>query len=330
MSLAQLRNSMGSSLQKLKQSAEQVKEKDTRFWSPTFDKEKGTGSAVIRFLPAPQGEELPQVKVYSHAFSGPTGKWYVENSLSTIGKRDGVGRVNYLLWNSGIESDKEIGKKQKRKVSYYSNILVINDAGNPENNGKVFLYKYGPQIAEILESAMFPKDETVDTPINPFDPWEGADFAFRIYGKKMPDSRTGQPILVPSYEKSSFKAPSSIGDDDVIEGFWKQCHSLAAFIAPDQFKSEEELNKRLFEVLGPTVGSGIQTVEGWGNKSSAESTENRTAPKSQPKPAKVEEEFDDIPDFDQDPPKAASPAAKPAEKKTEESSDLEFLKSLMD
>lgn len=323
MSLQNLKNNLSTGLQKLKQQAEtKTKANDDRFWKVSFDKEKGTGGAVIRLLPAPQGEEFPFAKVYSHAFQGPTGKWFVEKSLTTIGKRDALGLLNWKLWNSGVESDKTVASKLKRKVEYTTNILVINDPANPDNNGKVFLMKYGPQIHEIFETAMFPQEGAVDAPLNPFDPWEGADFVFRVYGKKIPDSRTGKQIIVPSYEKSSFKAPSVIGSDDKIEEVWKQCYPLQPFVAPELFLSEEEFKKKLFDVLGPTVGSGIPVVEGWAQQST-HSVENRATPKN------AVAEFDDVPDFDVG--VAPAPKRTPAPALVEEGDDddIAFLKGLL-
>lgn len=265
MSLAALKKNRDSVLAKLQgaaktsESSGNSSRNDDRFWAPFFDKERGTGGAVIRFLPAPDGEDLPWAKVFSHAFKGPTGKWYIENSLSTIGKHDAVGNMNSRLWNSGVESDKDVARSMKRKTAYYSNVLVIKDPANPENEGKVFLYKYGPMIFEMLNAKMFPAADDVDDrePMNPFDAWDGADFVIKIVGKKIGKD------LVPNYEKSYFKDPSAISDDDdEIERIWSKAHSLTAFTDPKNFKTPEELSKKLFEVLGPTVGSGVPVLEG--------------------------------------------------------------------
>jgi len=222
-------------------------------------------------MPAPEGEDLPWVKVFKHAFKGPTGKWYIENSLSTVGKSDCVGSMNSRLWNSGIESDKDVARGMKRKTEYFSNVLVIKDPANPENEGKVFLYKFGPMIFEMVNAKMFPDEIDGDEAINPFDAWTGADFVIKITGKKIGLD------LVPNYEKSYFKDASPIDqDDDVIEAHWQKCHSLAAFVDPKNFKTEEELKKKLFEVLGPTVGSGISVLEGVVDPAP---TQTRAAPK---------------------------------------------------
>jgi hypothetical protein len=328
MSLESLRKNMSGNLQRLKQSVEASKSTkpaaDSRFWKPTFDKEKGTGGAIIRPMPAPNGEVDHFVKVYSHAFQGSNGKWYIENSLSTIGKRDCMSSLGYRLYNSGIDSDRLLQKPMKRKVKYYTNVLVKNDPAFPENNGKVFLFEYGAQLNELWENAMFPPEDSLDQadPIDVFNPWEGADFVIKMYGKTIPGSN-GKQILVPSYEKSTFKAPSELGDDEQIEALWKQCYSIKEFISEDKFKSDDELKKRLVEVLGLSVGSGIPTVEGW------------SAPvEEEPKPVvRPTESFDDVPELEETPPpKASKPAAKSVSKPApvEEDEDIAFLKSLMD
>ena len=335
MSLADLKASMGGSLAKLKDAtAKKEKEADNRFWSPTFDREAGNSNAIIRFLPAPQGEEFPFVKVYSHAFQGGTGKWYIENSRSTLNERDAVSNLNYRLWNSGVESDKIAGRPLKRKVNYYANVLVINDQMKPENNGKVFLFKYGSQIAGIVEDAMFPKTTNTndefsdDNPkiveaINPFDPWGGSNFVIRMNSKEMPDTRTGKTIIVPTYDKSSFKTPSAMAEtDDEIEAIWSKAHSLAAFVAEDQFKSNEALAKRLYEVLGDTIGSGIKVVEGFSRPTEIAAVQQ--AP----------EQFDDVPPFAKAETKSTqAPAASKAKSEPVKSGsseeDLDFLKNLL-
>lgn len=265
MSLAELRKKSQGALETFKKTMSEEKSNggggDNRFWKPFFDKEKGAGYSVIRFMPAPEGEDYPWVKLFSHGFKGPTGKWYVENSLTTLPGRteDPVSQLNRSLWNSGIESDKQVARDQKRKTKYYANIMVVEDKENPEAVGKVFLYQFGPKIYEMLEDAMNPDtDSDPDlTPLNPFDPWGGADFVIKAKGQQLGTA------IVPNYDKSYFKAPAAMGDDDLIEARWKECHSLQEFVQPKSFKTFEELQKRLFEVLGPTCGSGVPTVEGW-------------------------------------------------------------------
>jgi hypothetical protein len=211
---------------------------DDRLWKPEMDK-TGVGSAVIRFLPAPEGEELPWAKMYSHAFQGPGG-WYIENSLTTIGQKDPLGEYNRELWNTGSETNKEIVRKQKRKLSYYSNIYVVKDPVNPANEGKVFLFKYGKKIFDKIMEAMQPEFED-ETPINPFDFWQGANFKMKIVKK---DGYW-------NYDKSEFdRVAPLLDDDDAMEAIWKKEYSLTAVTAPDQFKSYEELERRMNMVLG--------------------------------------------------------------------------------
>ena len=211
---------------------------DERLWKPEVDK-TGNGFAVIRFLPAPDGEELPWAKMYSHAFQG-NGGWYIENSLTTIGGKDPLGEYNRELWNTGTEANKETVRKQKRKLNYYSNIYIVKDPTNPQNEGKVFLFKYGKKIFDKIMEAMQPEFED-ESPINPFDLWQGANFKLKIVKK---DGYW-------NYDKSEF-GPSEplLSDDDAMEALWKKEYSLAAVTAPDQFKSYEELEKRLKMVLG--------------------------------------------------------------------------------
>ena len=216
---------------------------DERLWKPELDK-SGNGYAVIRFLPAPEGEELPWVKLWKHAFQGPTGKWYIENSLTTLnGGKDPVSEYNSQLWNSGLESDKEIARKQKRKLEYYSNIYVVSDSKHPENEGKVFLFRYGKKIFDKMMAAMQPEFED-ETPINPFDFWEGANFKLKI---RKVDGYW-------NYDASSFENVSPLKDnDDELNTIWKNQYSLQEFLAPTNFKSYDELKKRLDDVLSGTV-----------------------------------------------------------------------------
>ena len=221
---------------------------DDRFWKPEMDK-TGVGSAVIRFLPAPDGEDLPWVKMYSHAFQGPGG-WYIENSLTTVGQKDPVSEYNRELWNSGSEKDKETVRKQKRKLNYYSNIYVVKDPAHPENEGKVFLFKFGKKIFDKILNSMQPEFED-EEPINPFDFWTGANFRMKI--------RKVEGYW--NYDKSEFDRSSALlDDDDALEAIWKKEYSLSAIVAPDQFKSYDELKKRLDYVLGTKGSSRMQSV----------------------------------------------------------------------
>jgi hypothetical protein len=222
---------------------------DERIWKPQMDK-SGNGFAVIRFLPAPEGEDLPWAKVWNHAFQGPTGQWYIENSLTTIGQNDPVSEMNSAYWNSGVESDKEIARKQKRKLQYFANILVVKDGANPANEGKVFLYRFGKKIFDKCMEAMQPAFED-ETPLNPFDFWEGADFKLKL--------RKVEGYW--NYDKSEFDKPSPIFDnDDEIETLWKTQYSLKEFTSDSNFKSYDELKTRLDTVLAGTTSVGNVTT----------------------------------------------------------------------
>ena len=211
---------------------------DERTWKLDVDK-SGNGYAVIRFLPAPEGEDLPFVKLYSHAFQGPGG-WYIENSLTSLGQKDPVSEYNTQLWNNGTDAGKETARKQKRKLTYMSNIYVVKDPANPENEGKVFLFKYGKKIFDKLTAAMQPEFEDEEA-IDPFDFWQGANF--KLKAKNVAGYR--------NYDSSEFAAVSPLlDDDDALEGLWKKQFSLAEIVAADQFKSYEDLKKRLEYVLG--------------------------------------------------------------------------------
>ena len=211
---------------------------DDRIWKLDVDK-SGNGYAVIRFLPAPEGEDLPFVKLYSHAFQGPGG-WFIENSLTTLGQKDPVSEYNSLLWNNGTDAGKETARKQKRKLTYVSNIYVVKDPANPDNEGKVFLYKYGKKIFDKLTAAMQPEFEDEEA-IDPFDFWQGANF--KLKAKNVAGYR--------NYDSSEFAAQGSLlNDDDAMEALWKKQFSLSEIVAPDQFKTYEELKTRLDYVLG--------------------------------------------------------------------------------
>jgi len=236
-------SSLGSLTNKLVKEVEKMNNSggsggDDRLWKPEMDK-SGNGYAVIRFLPAPEGEDLPWVKLYSHAFQGPGG-WYIENSLTTVGGKDPVGELNRELWNSGNESDKDVVRKQKRKLSFYANIYVVKDPANPQNEGGVFLYKFGKKIFDKIMDAMQPEFED-ETPINPFDFWQGANFKLKL--KKVAGYW--------NYDSSEFDRQGPLlDDDDALEALWKKQYSLSAFTAADQFKTYDELKKRLDYVLG--------------------------------------------------------------------------------
>ena len=211
---------------------------DDRVWKLDVDK-SGNGYAVIRFLPAPNGEDLPFVKLYSHAFQGPGG-WYIENSLTTLGQKDPVSELNSELWNNGTDAGKELARKQKRKLTYVSNIYVVKDPANPANEGKVFLFKYGKKIFDKLTAAMQPEFEDEEA-IDPFDFWQGANF--KLKAKNVAGYR--------NYDSSEFATSAPLlNDDDAMEAIWKKQYSLAELVAADQFKTYDELKKRLDYVLG--------------------------------------------------------------------------------
>ena len=248
MSFASLKkaSAAGNSLAKLTREIEKINQPsggagpDERLWKPEMDK-SGNGYAVIRFLPAPDGEEMPWAKIWSHAFKGPGGQWYIENSLTTVGKDDPVAELNRQLWNSGRDSDKEVARAQKRKLSYYSNIYVVSDPAHPENEGKVFLYKYGKKIFDKIVEAMQPAFAD-ETPLDPFNFWTGANFKLKI---RKVDGYW-------NYDKSEFASPGVLEDfsDDRLEAIWKDAYSLAEFEDAKNFKTYEQLKQRLDLVLG--------------------------------------------------------------------------------
>jgi len=216
------------------------KYQDDRIWKPELDK-TGNGYAVIRFLPAIEGEDLPWQRVWSHAFQDKGG-WYIENSLTTLSQKDPVSEENTRLWNTGVDSDKDIARKRKRKLSYYSNILVMSDPKHPENEGKVFLFKFGKKIFDKITEAMQPAFED-EKPINPFDFWKGANFKLKI---RKVDGYW-------NYDKSEFEAVSTIAEgDDKIKAIWSKQYPLKPFLAPDNFKSYDELKEKLNRVISGT------------------------------------------------------------------------------
>lgn len=243
-SLADLRKSRGG-FDSLMKEVEKIanpqtdKNADDRFWQPEVDK-AGNGFAVIRFLPAPKDEELPFVRIWNHGFQGPTGKWYIENSLTTLGKNDPVSEYNTELWNSGSEAKKEQARKQKRRLTYISNILVIKDPARPQNEGKVFLYKFGKKIWDKIKDLADPQFPD-ETPINVFDFWQGAELKLKI--RNVEGFR--------NYDKSEFDSPSPISNDDSeIEKIWANQHSLTQFLEDKHFKSYDELKKKFDMVMG--------------------------------------------------------------------------------
>ena len=235
---------------------------DNRFWKLTVDK-AGNGHAGIRFLSAPKGEDIPWVRVWDHGFQGPGG-WYIENSLTTLGKKDPVSEYNSKLWNSGVESNKDVARKQKRRLSHFSNIYVVSDSANPDNDGKVFLFKFGKKIFDKLSEIMTPGFDD-ETPMNPFAFWKGANFKLKI--RKVDGFW--------NYDKSEFEAASELydGEDTKLEGLYGNLHGLKQFLETDNFKSYDDLKTKLNRVL--TGSSVVGTVETF----------------SSPKPKKAETEI---------------------------------------
>ena len=228
-------------------SKKQNKYQDERLWKPEHDK-TGNGYAVLRFLPATSGEDMPWVRLWSHAFQGPGG-WYIENSLTTLGHKDPVSEENTRLWNTGVESDKGIARNRKRKLSYYSNVLIVSDPAHPENEGQVKLFKFGKKIFDKITEAMQPAFED-ETPINPFDFWKGANFKLKI--RKVDGFW--------NYDKSEFEGVSAIADnDDSIKAIWEKQYPLKPFLDADNFKSYEELKEKLNRVITGTKST--DTVE---------------------------------------------------------------------
>ena len=278
-SLGSLTAKLVSQVEKMNKGSNGV---DDRLWKPEVDK-AGNGYAVIRFLPAPDGEDLPWAKLYTHAFQA-SGGWYIENSLTTLGQKDPVSEHNSQLWNSGVDSDKEIARKQKRKLSYYSNVYVVKDPSNPANEGKVFLFRYGKKIFDKITAAMQPEFED-EQAINPFDFWAGANFKLKI--KKVAGYW--------NYDSSEFAAPAPLlDDDDAMEAIWKQEYSVAELVAPDQFKSYEDLKKRLDYVLGLTVTPKRQDPEVVDEESNLEDlSEGRTPVDTTPSSVNTDEDEED-------------------------------------
>jgi len=223
------------------------KYQDDRLWKPELDK-TGNGYAVLRFLPATSGEDMPWVRLWSHAFQGPGG-WYIENSLTTLGHKDPVSEENTRLWNTGVESDKGIARNRKRKLSYYSNVLIVSDPAHPENEGQVKLFKFGKKIFDKITEAMQPEFDD-ETPINPFDFWKGANFKLKI--RKVDGFW--------NYDKSEFEGVSAIADnDDSIKAIWEKQYPLKPFLDASNFKSYEELKEKLNRVITGTKST--DTVE---------------------------------------------------------------------
>ena len=250
-SLKKNKSDIFSKLQKQLEQTTKVGTVDERIWKPTVDK-AGNGFAVIRFLPASDGEDMPFVKMYSHAFQGPGG-WYIENSLTTLGQKDPLGEYNRELWNSGDESLKDQVRKQKRKLQYYANVYVVKDSGNPDAEGQVFLYKFGKKIYDKIMDAVNGDELEGRAGFNPFDFWQGADFKLRV--KKVAG--------YPNYDSSEFLEPATLEglDDAQLEAIWGRQHLLQPLVAADQFKTYEQLQERLNRVLNLGGGQAASAPE---------------------------------------------------------------------
>ena len=252
MSFADFKKRSQSSINELTKKIEETNKKesytDDRFWRPELDK-SSNGFAVIRFLPAPDGEDLPWAKYYSHGFQGKGG-WFIENCPTTLGQKCPVCEANSELWNSGIEKDKDIARNRKRRLHYTSNIMIVSDPANPQNEGKVFLYRYGKKIFDKINEAMQPEFED-ETPINPFDFWAGANFKLKV--------RKVAGFV--NYDKSEFDSASELfeGNDDQKETVWKTQYPLTEFTGASNFKSYDELKEKLYSVIGDDIRSTVST-----------------------------------------------------------------------
>jgi hypothetical protein len=270
MSFKDMKKNSLSSIDRLTQEASKLTKKsesykDDRFWKLEVD-QAGNGIATIRFLPAAEGEDVPWVRLFTHGFKGPGG-WYIENSLTTIGQKDPVSEMNTVLWNSGNDRDKEIARARKRKLNYIANILVVSDPKHPENEGKVFLFKFGKQIFDKIMEKLKPEFQDEDI-TNVFDYWTGANF--KIKQRKVDG--------YPNFLKSDFEESSALfgGDDKKLEEMWKKQYKLNEFVSASNFKSYQELKSRLDRVLGGT-SDATATAEAF--------DEDDELPRSKPAPA---------------------------------------------
>jgi hypothetical protein len=277
---SQLKKASSQSLDKLTaelnklSNPQEQKKGDDRFWQASVDK-AGNGYAVIRFLPAPAGEDIPFVRLFDHGFKGPSGKWYIENSLTSINQKDPVSEYNSYLWNLSNDDNSDSRKQaraQKRRLHYISNIYVVKDPSNPENEGKVFLYKYGKKIFDKLNDLMNPQFPD-EAPVNPFDFWQGANFNLKI--RNVEGYR--------NYDKSEFsKSSPMLDDDEELEKLWKKEYPLQAFLAPENFKSFDDLKTKLNTVLD-VAASNVRKAEEedvpWARTSVAPTFKSSPSPK---------------------------------------------------
>lgn len=293
-SFQSLKKSSKSNMERLTQEITKIsstkQQEDDRFWKPDVDK-SGAGYAIIRFLPACEGEDLPFVRLWTHAFKGPTGQWYIENSLTTIGQPDPVSEYNQKLWATESEANKNIARKQKRNLVYISNVYIVSDPKHPENEGQVKLYKYGKKIFDKINEAMTPQFSD-EQPLNPFDLWTGANFKIKI--RNVEGYR--------NYDKSEFDSTEPLFDDDSkLEEIWKSEYSLTEFVKPDQFKSYEQLQKQLAKVIG-TGDRPVQVQTPWDidklnpkfGEQEAPSDKEQHAPELRSSDNSVDDEDDDL------------------------------------
>jgi hypothetical protein len=252
-SFKEMKKNRMANLESLSKQVEKLAEKpsyeDERIWKLERDK-SGNGYAVIRFLPAAQNEDVPWVRIWTHGFKGPGG-WYIENSLTTLGKDDPVSKANTALWNSGIDSDKNIARERRRKLNYYSNIYIVEDSLNPQNEGKVFLFRYGKKIFEKITGVMNPEFAD-ETPLNPFDFWEGANFKMKMR----------QIDGFPNYDKSEFTDIAPLSEDEKkMEEVWSQQYSLNEVIEEKNFKNYAELEARFNTVIARKGDEFVGNIE---------------------------------------------------------------------
>lgn len=301
---AQRKSHLETLTKKMKDAGGKFQSEDDRFWKPTVDA-AGNGFAIIRFLPACPDEDNGDdfVQVWSHGFKGPGG-WYIENSLTTIGKPDPVGEYNSELWNSTTDDEspaRKQAREQKRKLTYISNVLVIDDPDHPENNGKVFLYRYGKKIMDKIDEKMNPAHKGEEA-INVFDMWEGANFRIKVRRVKN----------FPNYDNSQFDSQSAIADSDKkIETIWKTTYPLKPFVAPDQFKSYDELKRKLEQVLG------LHRMAGMTQRAETMNEEEAPAPRQRTKAAPIVDS-DEVPWNDDE----------TSSGEEDEDSDISFFKKL--
>jgi len=291
MSFANLKANRTASMSKLLAAADKLNtnkyEADDRFWSPTVDK-AGNGYAVIRFLPACEGEDVAWIRYWDHGFKGPTGRWYIENSLTSIGQTDPVSELNSKLWNASSNdesAERKQARNQKRRLHYVANILVVSDPGNPSNEGKTFLFKFGKKIWDKIDDLMHPQFQD-EQPINPFDFWGGANFKLKI--RQVEGYR--------NYDKSEFDKPSPLhgGDDKQLEAVYKQLQPLKDLIDPKNYKTYAELKKKLIEVLGDAAIDGPGTAEDVQAQSSPSPRRSAPAPEAGPTASTEDEVVDGL------------------------------------